>query len=242
MIYGYCRISTNKQNIERQVRNILEIYPTAKIIKEVYTGTKQEERKEFKKLLKDAKEGDTIVFDSVSRMSRNAENGFSLYKDLFSKGINLVFLKEPHINTDTYKSAISNKMPQIDMSISDKDTFNLVRKMFDAIEDYILSLAEKQIRLAFEQAEKEVEDLHKRTSEGIKTAKLNGKQIGHQEGTKLTTKKSIEAKQIIRKHNKDFGGCLTNEETWRLANIAKMTFYKYKAEIIEELEQAEAQN
>lgn len=39
-IYGYARISTHKQNIERQVRNIKAVYPTAIIIKEVYTGTK----------------------------------------------------------------------------------------------------------------------------------------------------------------------------------------------------------
>lgn len=35
-------------------------------------------------------------------MSRNAEEGFSLYEELFTKGVNLVFLKEPHINTDTF--------------------------------------------------------------------------------------------------------------------------------------------
>ena len=72
MIYGYCRISTNKQSIERQVRNIERDYPNAKIIKEVYTGTKIN-RIEFNKLLKVVKQGDTIVFDSVSRMSRNAQ-------------------------------------------------------------------------------------------------------------------------------------------------------------------------
>ena len=44
--YGYTRISTTKQNIERQIRNILELYPKAHIIKEVYTGTKTEGRKE----------------------------------------------------------------------------------------------------------------------------------------------------------------------------------------------------
>ena len=38
-IYGYCRISTPRQNIERQVRNIAAAYPTAHIVREVYTGT-----------------------------------------------------------------------------------------------------------------------------------------------------------------------------------------------------------
>ena len=62
MIYGYCRISAKQQNIERQVRNIEREYPNAKIIKEVYTGTKIN-RIEFNKLLKVVKQGDTIVFD-----------------------------------------------------------------------------------------------------------------------------------------------------------------------------------
>ncbi len=101
--YGYARISTPKQNIDRQVRNILVSHPQAHIVKEVYTGTKFQGRKELDKLLNKATVGDTIIFDSVSRMSRNAEEGFVMYEKLFNQGISLVFLKEPHINTDTYK-------------------------------------------------------------------------------------------------------------------------------------------
>ena len=68
-IFGYCRVSTAKQNIDRQERNILAAYPTAKVYKEKYTGTKFIGRKEFDKILKQVQEGDMIVFDSVSRMS-----------------------------------------------------------------------------------------------------------------------------------------------------------------------------
>ena len=102
-IYGYCRISTKTQSIERQERNILAAYPTAKrIYKEAATGTKLQGRKELDKLLAAIHPGDTIIFDSVSRMSRSADEGSELYEQLFQKGINLVFLKEPHINTDVY--------------------------------------------------------------------------------------------------------------------------------------------
>ena len=96
-----------------------------------------------------------------------------------------------------------------------------------------MQLAKEQIRIAFEQAEKEVTDLHQRTKEGIETARLNGKQIGLVKGTKLTTKKSVIAKQQIVKYNKDFQGVLTNEETWKLVGISKNAFYKYKRELIE---------
>ena len=53
-------------------------------------------------------------------------------------------------------------------------------------------------------------DLRQRTKEGMITAKLNGKQIGQPAGAKLITKKSIVAKEIIKKHNKSFGGSLND--------------------------------
>lgn len=191
-LYGYCRISTRKQNIERQVRNILAVFPDAIIIQEIYTGTKFQGRKELEKLLKIVQTGDTIIFDSVSRMSRNADEGFQLYEGLFRKGIHLIFLKEPHINTDTYKKAMGN---QLNM------TGDAVDLILEGINRYLLELAKSQIRLAFEQAEKEVSDLRQRTKEGIETARLNGKQIGQLPGHTYETKKSKAAKRIIMKHN-----------------------------------------
>ena len=104
IIYGYCRCSKKKQVITRQVTNILNAFPDAVIYKEFYTGTTND-RKQWKKLKSIVKEGQTIVFDSVSRMSRNSEEGFRDYKELFLKGVNLVFLNEPHINTDVFKKS-----------------------------------------------------------------------------------------------------------------------------------------
>lgn len=56
------------------------------------------------------KSGDTIIFDSVSRMSGDASEGFAAYEELYRKGVILIFLKEPHINTDTYKQALENNV------------------------------------------------------------------------------------------------------------------------------------
>ena len=234
MIYGFCRISTPKQSMERQERNILRVYPDALIVKEIYTGTKIWGRKEFTKLLRKVRKGDTIVFDSVSRMSRTAEDGFLLYKDLFQKDISLVFLKEPHINTEIYKQSLEQQI-KICIESGDEAMDELMRSVIESLNRYILALAERQIRLAFEQSEKEVADLHQRTREGLETARLNGKQIGQQKGTKLTTKKSIEAKKLIRKYSKDFEGSLNNEECRKLIRISRGAFYKYKREIFEEI-------
>lgn len=226
MYYGYVRISTAKQNIDRQIRNIKEVYPTVTIVQEVYTGTNIYNRKELNKLLKIVKTGDTIVFDSVSRMSRNAEEGFELYEQLYNKGVNLVFLKEPHINTDTYKQALTNNVPL---------TGTNVDFILEGINKYLMALAKEQIKLAFKQAEKEVKDLQQRTKEGINTARLNGKQIGQVKGSKLTTKKSISAKEQIQKYSKDFNGTLNDTDTMKLVGISRVTYYKYKKELKKEL-------
>lgn len=220
-MYGYARISQKKQNIERQIRNIKEAYPDAVIIQEAYTGTTTD-RPQWGKLYSKVKAGDTIIFDSVSRMSRNADEGMTAYEELFNRGINLVFLKEPHINTETYKKSLNG---MIELTNSNVDF------ILEGINKYLMVLAKEQVKIAFQQAEKEVEDLHQRTKEGIETARLNGKQIGGKPGSKYNVKKSPEAKEKIKKYSKDFEGTLDDAEVIKLIGIARGTYYKYKKEL-----------
>ena len=228
--YGYCRISTPQQSIDRQERNIKAKYPKAHISRESYTGTKVEGRKELDKILKAVKPGDTIVFDSVSRMSRNADEGIALYEQLFNKGIELVFLKEPHINTATYREALQK---QIDVTVNTGDTATdtFINTIIEALKHFQMDLAKKQIELAFAQTEKEVQDLHQRTAEGIQTARLNGKQIGQKQGAKLNVKKKAPAMEQIKKYSKDFDGTLKDAEVMQLVGLARNTYYKYKSEL-----------
>lgn len=222
-IYGYCRISTPTQNIDRQERNILAVYPNAEIIKEAYTG-KTMTRPKWVKLESQIGAGDTVVFDSVSRMSRDAESGFNTYQALYERGVSLVFLKEPMIDTDVYKTAVTNAVPL---------TGTEVDLILAGVNAYLLTLAREQIRLAFGQAQKEVNDLAQRTKEGMETARRDGKQIGQQSGAKLTTKKSIYAKKVILEHSKDFGGTLKDSECMKLAGVTRNTYYRYKRELHE---------
>ena len=62
---------------------------------------------------------------------------------------------------------------------------------------------------------------------------MNGKQIGIEKGTKLTTKKSIAAKADIKKYSKDFDGTLGDAEVMKLTGLARNTYYKYKKEMKE---------
>ena len=84
-------------------------------------------------------------------MSRNAEEGFKAYEELFNRGVELVFLKEPQINTNTYKTALSSSIQMTGTNID---------YILKGVNQFLLELAKEQIKLAFIQAEKEVEDLH----------------------------------------------------------------------------------
>ncbi|MDO4648330.1 MAG: recombinase family protein [Eubacteriales bacterium] len=230
MIYGYARISRPSQSIERQIRNIKNTYPEARIVQEVYTGTSMH-RPRWIRMLAHLNSGDTVVFDSVSRMSRTADEGIDTYFELFERGVQLIFLKEGYINTDVYSENLKDK---IDLMGTDED------EIFKGLNNYFRRLARRQIRIAFEQSEKEVSDLRQRTREGIETARLNGKQIGQKRGNRLHIKKKEPAKAVIREHSRSFGGSLKDKDCMALAKISRATYYKYKrelfAEIIEEEE------
>lgn len=170
------------------------------------------------------------MFDSVSRMSRNADEGCQLYAELYDRNINLCFLKEPHINTETYRQAMQRQI-STQLQTGNAATDNFVSSVISALNQYTIDLAKEQIRLAFAQAQKEVDDLHQRTKEGMLTAKLNGKQIGQQPGRKLTVKKAIASKEAIRKYSKDFDGTLSDADCMKLIGIARNTYYKYKREL-----------
>ena len=219
-VYGYARISTMKQSIQRQIDNIKSIYPNAVIITEEYTGTKMD-RPNWNKLVKNLTPGDTIVFDEVSRMSRNATEGFDTYKMLYDMGINLVFLKESTLNTENFRA--TQQIASVGNEIADLyiETTNKV----------LMILAEQQIKKAFETAQHEVDFLHKRTSEGIAVARAKGKQIGRTTGTKVETKKAKASKEKIKALSKEFNGTNTDLEVIAILGLARNTYYKYKAEL-----------
>ena len=225
-VYGYCRISTAKQSIERQERNIKEFDNTAVILKEAYTGT-EDDRPVFTKLMNKVRKGDTIIFDSVSRMSRTAGGGFKMYKELYNMGIELIFLKEQHISTNVYRQAISNSIELTGNQIADI--------YIEATNQVLMMLAEQQIHLAFEQAEKEVQDLRQRTREGIVTAKLNGKIVGRKTRAKIITKKCKDCKLKILEYSKKFNGNLGDADVIKLLSISRNSYYKYCKELKEEI-------
>ena len=239
--FGYARISTTKQNIERQIKNIKQQNPDAIIITEEYTGTTTD-RPAWNKLQKQLRAGDVVIFDEVSRMSRNADEGVALYEELFDKGVNLVFIKEPHINTSVYRDKLQKQMDKV-TGTGNAATDKLLNTIIEALHEYTIDLAKEQIALAFQTAEAEVEYLHQRTSEGVKAARERYEKAvalgetpekqkpGRAEGSTIETRKAKEQKQVILKHSKDFNGTLSDAEVMKLTGLARNTFYKYKKQL-----------
>ncbi len=221
MIYGYVRISRIQQSIEKQISNIKAAYPQAVIVQEAYSTSKTNRRK-WNELFNEVKEGDMIVFESISRMATTADDAVDAYFELFDKKVNLVFLNEPFINTSIYVEILRNKIELLE----NEEEKNVVR-----INVNFKEFAQQQIRITYEQAEKERKYRRQRTREGIATARLEGKQIGQKRGNKLKVKKATRAKEIIKKYSKTFGGDLNDEECMKLAKVSRNTYYKYKNEL-----------
>ena len=223
-IYGYARVSTVKQKLSRQTDNIEHEFPEAVIYKEEYTGTTMS-RPEWDKLMKrvkcDVSKGDqvTIVFDEVSRMSRTAQEGFETYQELYNLGVELVFLKERHIDTAVYKSALEAKI---------KPTGTDIDCILQGVNEYLMILAKRQIEIAFAAAEKEVELLRMRIREGIRKS---DKPQGRTAGAKIITQKERSSLEHIKKHSRTFNGSLTDAECMKLIGLSRNTYYKYKAHL-----------
>lgn len=250
MIYGYIRTSTAKQSPDRQKSNILRVCqdPNIKLITETYSG-KTQDRPKWKALFKTLKAGDVVYFDEISRMSRNASEGFKEYEQLFNRGVDLIFIKEPYCSTQTYKEQRDAQTDQINrlraLSTGD-DLYNYITEFTNGL---LLRIAKKQIEQAFEQGEKELMLLSERTKEGLRIAEMKRlaeiekygsskrNKPGRRPGYRYISKKELKTKEMIMQFSKDFGSvnnALSDREIMTMCGVSKVSFYKYKRELKQE--------
>ena len=242
LIYGYLRVSTKHQDISRQKINILKAYPDAIIYQEIHSGGDYNGCVVLDKLLKIVKAGDTIVFDSVSRFTRDNVTGLQEYKRLFKMGVNLVFLNEPYINTDNYRKALEVALPR---------TGTFIDPIIKGVEEALLQLAEKQVQDAFDQANKELLDIRSRTSQALQKKIAENKllppdqqkRIGTQKGDTFTTQKEVIAKERIKEGilkgypdevimNNIVGDLMKQLPDSKCKTISRNTYYQYKREVL----------
>ena len=96
--YGYARVSTAEQNLDRQL-DMLRERGAETIFTEKISGMKRS-RPELDRLLAALKEGDTVVVESLSRLGRSTKNLIELVEMFQNRGVHLVSLKES-IDTST---------------------------------------------------------------------------------------------------------------------------------------------
>lgn len=241
-VYAYLRVSTAKQKFGRQINNIRKGYPMhipdENIIREVFTGT-QQQRPAWLDLRKKLKAGDTIVFDEVSRMSRNAEEGLQDYMELYEQGINLVFIKDAYVNTDRYresvKTANAQNLDRLDAATGDKMLDDLLNFLTKWINDYMGAQVRRDIEAAFKRAEGEIDHLSERTIAGMEANDAADKISKARKGKRFETVRSLTAKIAILDKAGAFAGANTDRDTARIVGVSDRTYFRYKEELLRQL-------
>lgn len=108
--YGYVRVSTNGQNIERQMTAMEnENIPKNQIFIDKKSG-KDFDRKAYKRMLKKLKQGDTIFIKSIDRLGRNYEEIIEQWKVItIDKDADIVVIDFPLLNTKNQVNGLTGK-------------------------------------------------------------------------------------------------------------------------------------
>lgn len=148
-VFGYVRVSSKEQNEARQIETMkAEGIGERDLFIDKASG-KDFDRPQYQLLKQMVREGDTVVFDSITRMGRNMNDTMKEYEWFVENGVQLRFVKEPMIDTAGAENDV----------------------MKQAIQKIILTLL-----TAF--AEKEREEIKTRQAEGIAVAKQQGVKFG----------------------------------------------------------------
>lgn len=166
---AYIRVSSKEQNIDRQVDTMLSLGIDERDMFIDKASGKDTFREQYQLLKKHARKGDTIVFDSITRLSRNMSDIKKEYEWFNQNEINLQFIKEPMLNTTI-------------------DTDDVMKQ---AINDIILTLLG-----AFAQQERE--SIKQRQKEGIEAARTRGKHLGRPKAT-LTKEQQLQFEKFYTK-------------------------------------------
>lgn len=215
-VVAYMRISTKeergKQKFTRQEKaierwckeNNVEI-SERRIYKDDASG-KSFDRVAWKELEQDIQKGDTIVFKDLYRFTRERDNGYKKYMELLNKGIDLIFIDNPTLNTEYIKSMrISAEKMKEDNFIGGLTLEFVIR---------LLLVTE------LDRGEKERKITVKRIKDGIEASpKKSGRKVGQLD--KLTP----ELKEDIKKYLEDRN--ITQTDLMKKHNLSRNTMKKY---------------
>ena len=170
MKYGYIRVSTAQQHIDRQIDALLELGLDKSCIYIDYESGKDFNRKNYKKLIRKLKKDDLVIVKSIDRLGRD---------------YNMIIEEWRLITKEKEADIMVIDMPLLDTRIEGK---NLVGKFISDIVLQVLSFV----------AQNERETMRVRQAEGIKTAKARGVKFGRPRIT-LPSNDEIVARQYLNK-------------------------------------------
>lgn len=150
MEYGYVRVSTQNQHIDRQIEALKKLGLEDKNIFIDYESGKDFERTNYKKLIKKIKKDDLVIIKSIDRLGRN---------------YNMIIDEWRLITKEKDADIMVIDMPLLDTRIKGN---NLVGKFISDIVLQVLSFV----------AQNERETMKLRQAEGIKSAKARGVKFG----------------------------------------------------------------
>ena len=135
MLYGYARVSTDEQDLKRQIKELIDYGVLKENIREEKESAKTFEKREvYKKLIKECQAGDKIVCTSLDRFSRNVTATMKEIEELEKKQITVIFIKE---QIDTSQAGISKLILSIFSWVAEQERLSLLdrqRKAYDSLE------------------------------------------------------------------------------------------------------------
>ncbi|WP_339064444.1 recombinase family protein [Fusobacterium polymorphum] len=211
MLYGYARVSSKDQNLDRQIALLIENgVEERNIFKEKKSGKNFQDREEYQKLLNVLNVGDTVILTELDRLGRNMQEIEKEYQRLVvGRGCHLKFIKEDFLSTT---------------SSGDNSLFK------DVVQPILLKLMgymAQQEREKTLQRQRDAYNNMQRDEKGRLIAK-NGKVIGRQ--ARYETLKEDEKKLI-----KDWiNGKISCLRVSKILTISRPTLYKIKNQYLEE--------
>lgn len=204
MMYGYARVSTKEQNLERQIQQLKAFNADIKIIDEQESGKDFENRSKYMELVHSKlgfglREGDLLVIVSLDRLGRN-------YTEI---------RKEWEYITTTLKADIKVlDMPLLDTSAA---TSNLDKRFIADLVLQILSYT----------AEKERENIKKRQAQGIEVMPIvDGKKVSLKTGRPTGRPNAQLPEGFEKMYHEWKSGTITATAAMQELNLKRTTFYK----------------
>ena len=221
--FGYCSSGCTRPQFEKQINNINSRYPYAIIIKEVYSS-KVSDRTELNKLISLLERDDTLIINSLDKLGRDPEVVLSYYKTLAQRGVKLIFIQQPYMNTEVFASSFEDMISRT----TDADK--------EIIRESLYRLLLEQIKRILEQSWEELQQHRGKMRESYEQARREAKEDGHQTAKKYESRKSFMVKELIRKYNQNYEGTMNDVQTMEqirndMGTLSRNTYYKYKKEL-----------